>query len=265
MTNPPDDKWHVGDAYDAYMGRWSRLAAESFVDWIGARPSAHWLDVGCGTGALTAAICARAEPLSVVACDPSATFVEHARKINADARASFVVADTAALPTLDGGFDIAASGLVVNFLPNPAGAIEAMRRVVRAGGTVAAYVWDYAEGMKLLRHFWDEATALDPRAVAFDEGRRFPLCAPAALAALLRDRGLKHVETGSIEIPMVFASFADCWAPFLGNTGPAPSYVASLDAAGRDRLRDGLRKRVGAERDGSIRLRARAWAVRGIV
>ncbi len=264
MTNSPDDKWLVGDAYEAYMGRWSRRVAREFVEWIGAKPSGHWLDVGCGTGALASAILDTAEPASVVACDPSATFVAHARRSVPDARASFVVADTEALPVRAGGFDVVASGLVLNFLPKPGAAIAAMRKILRRGGTVAAYVWDYSEGMQFLRHFWDAAVELDAHAAVLDEGRRFPLCEPAALAAALRDGGVNRVEAAPIEISTEFVSFDDYWSPFLGNTGPAPSYVASLDPPSRARLKDGVRRRVRAERDGSIRLRARAWAVRGI-
>jgi SAM-dependent methyltransferase len=263
MTPSPDDRWLAGDAYEAYMGRWSRRVAAEFVDWLGRAPSSNWLDVGCGTGALTSAILARADPASVTACDPAVPFVEHSRKAITDARASFVVAGTDALPGRVGGFDQVVSGLVLNFVPNPGAAVAAMRGVVRPGGIVAAYVWDYGEGMEFLRHFWDAAVELDAKAAALDEGRRFPLCEPTALAALFRASRLEGVESTAIEIATDFASFADYWAPFLGNTGPAPSYVASLDSRHRDRLRDALRKRLRPEPDGSIRTRSRVWAVRG--
>jgi len=264
MTDVPGDRWVTGDAYEAYMGRWSRPLARAFVEWLHPTPSANWLEVGCGTGALTSAICDLGEPASVVACDPSEPFVEHARKNLPDARASFVVAGMEALPRRDRGFDACVSGLVLNFLPDPGEAVAAIRERLRRGGTVAAYVWDYADGMEFLRSFWEEAVASDPRAAAFDEGRRFPLCRTAPLASLFRAAGLAEVETHPLEIPTEFATFDDYWTPFLRGTGPAPSYVASLDPPSRELLRERLRGRIRAGRDGRIRLRARAWAVRGI-
>lgn len=253
------DAWLAGDAYEAYMGRWSRVLARAFVEWLAPPPSADWLDVGCGTGALTAAIRELAAPRSIVACDPAAPFVAHARTQLDDERISFVVAGTDALPRRDDGFDAIASCLVLNFVAQPADALAAMRERARAGGFVAACVWDYREGMELLRWFWDEAIATDPEAAALDEGRRFALCDLAVLVALFRDAGFAHVHTGTLEIPTCFASFDDYWTPFLRGTGPAPSYVASLDPQRRDALRERLRRRIDARRQ----LTARAFVVRG--
>jgi SAM-dependent methyltransferase len=258
------DGWVAGDAYEAYMGRWSRPLARVFVEWLHPRASAHWLEIGCGTGALTSAICDLGEPASVVACDPSAPFIEHARKNLADARVSFVVAGADALPRRDGGFDAVACGLVLNFLPDAGAAVSAIRERLRRGGTVAAYVWDYAEGMEFLRFFWEAAVASDPPAAALDEGRRFPLCRPPALTSLFRAAGLAQVETHPLEIPTDFSTFDDYWTPFLRATGPAPSYVASLDPSRRESLKEQLRRRLHAGSDGPIHLRARAWVVRGV-
>jgi SAM-dependent methyltransferase len=263
MTNVSGDRWLAGDAYEAYMGRWSRGLARAFVEWAPLTPSANWLEIGCGTGALTTTICDLCEPASIIACDPSESFVEYAREHLADARASFAVAGSAALPRRDGGFDVAVSGLVLNFVPDPGEVVACMRDRLRQGGTVAAYVWDYAEGMEFLRSFWDEAVALDPRAVVLHEGKRFPLCEAAALASLFRRSGLAHVETHALEIPTEFRTFDDYWMPFLSGTGPAPSYVASLDGPSRERLRERLERRLPMRSDGRIPLRARAWAVRG--
>ena len=175
-----------------------------------------------------------------------------------------MVAGVDDLPGHDRGFDAIVSGLVLNFLPAPGPAVTAMRERLAAGGVVAAYVWDYARGLEFLRVFWDEAVALDPRASAFDEGGRFPLCRAAALDSLFRASGLASVDTTSLEVPTGFASFDDFWAPFLGGTGPAPSYVASLDPTGRASLRERLRQRLlQSGSDGPFELRARAWAVRG--
>ena len=259
------DGWRSGSAYETYMGRWSRSLARVFVDWLQPKPATHWLDVGCGTGALTSTICEICKPASVLACDPAEPFVAHAQRIVTDPRASFVVAGADALPTRHDGFDAIVSGLVLNFLPDAPRSMAAMRERVRSGGIVAAYVWDYDDGLQFLRHFWDEAAASDPSAAALDEGRRVPLCNPTALASLFRTSGLTAVDTRSLEIPTDVADFNDYWTPFLGGTGPAPSYVASLDSTRRDDLKERLRRRLPSGTDGRITLRARAWAVRGIV
>jgi SAM-dependent methyltransferase len=264
MAQAPGDAWWVGAAYEVFMGRWSRPLARVFVAWLQPKPSGHWLEVGCGTGALTSTVCKLCEPASIVACDPSAPFIEHAREHLADPRASFVVAGAESLPLRDGGFDAAVSGLVLNFLPDPGKALASIRARLRPGGTVAAYVWDYADGVEFLRCFWEEAIASDPRADALDEGRRFPLCRAPALASLFREAGLVQVETRALEIATDFASFDDYWAPFLRGTGPAPAWVASLDPRGRESLEARLRRRLHAENDEGIPFTARAWAVRGV-
>jgi SAM-dependent methyltransferase len=258
-----DDRWVTGEAYEAYMGRWSRPLAGRFLDWLGWDPAAHWLDVGCGTGALTSVISERCAPASVVACDPSEAFIAHARQHLSDERVSFVAAPAGTLPERDGGFGAIVSGLVLNFLADPGGAVSAFRARLRPGGRTGAYVWDYAEGMEFLRVFWDEAVRLDAGAEALDEGRRFPVCRPEALVSVFRSAGLQQVDTGSLEIPTVFASLDDYWRPFLRGTGPAPGYVASLDDDRRAELKARVARRLPTGPDGTIPLRARAWAVRG--
>lgn len=259
-----DDKWASGAAYETYMGRWSRRVARPFVEWVGAGEAAHWLEIGCGTGALTAAICDAGKAASVIACDPAEPFVAHTRSKVSDPRASFVVAGVESLPSREGGFDAIVSGLVLNFIPAPDRALANMRERARPGGIVAAYVWDYAGGFEFLKHFWAEAVALDPAAEKLDEGVRFPLCHEPALAEIFRSTGLSDVSTRALDIPTHFASFDDYWTPFLGGTGPAPAYVTSLDPPRRDALRERLRARIRAESDGSIRLNARAWGARGV-
>jgi SAM-dependent methyltransferase len=263
MTDAPGDRWLTGDAYEAYMGRWSRPMARQFIAWLDPKPGAHWLEAGCGTGALTSTLCDLGAPASVVACDPSAPFIEHARSHIHDPRASFVVAGAEALPGRDSGFDAVVSGLALNFMPDPERAVASMRERLRPGGVVAAYVWDYAEGMEFLRHFWEEAVAADPGAAALDESGRFPLCGSTALEALFQAAGLGEVQVAPLEIRTEFAGFDDYWTPLLRGTGPAPGYIASLDPPAREVLRERLRARLPEASDGRIRLRARAWAVRG--
>ncbi|WP_343232981.1 class I SAM-dependent methyltransferase [Miltoncostaea marina] len=245
------------------MGRWSRPVATRFVAWLGVPAGRAWLDVGCGTGALTAAVLAGARPSSIVGVDPSEAFLRHAAAHADDARAAFRPGRASLLPAGDGAFDAVVCGLALNFAPSAREALAEMARVTAPGGVTAAYVWDYAGGMELLRRFWDAAVARDPSAGALDEGARFPLCRPDPLRRVFADAGLTEVEVDVIRVPTVFAGFEDLWAPFLGGQGPAPAYVASLGGAARAALRESVRSRLPVAADGSIRLRAAAWAVRG--
>lgn len=259
----PADKWAAGDAYETFMGRWSREIARRFVRWLACEPDRAWLDVGCGTGALATAVCELAAPSRVVACDLSEPLVRHARSTILDPRVSVLVAGFGGLPETPGGFDRVVSGLVLNFLPDVPRSVREMRARTCPGGVVAAYVWDYAEGMEFLRCFWDEAVALDEGARELDEGVRFPMCRRDVLEVLFSDAGLHDVRSDAMEIPTRFAGFSDYWEPFLGGTGPAPSYVASLEEDQRTELRARLERRLAQPRGGIIELLARAWAVRG--
>ncbi len=257
------DRWTDGSAYEAYVGRWSRAVAREFVAWLGMAPGGAWLDCGAGTGALSQAILAQTAPRLVVAGDPSSRYVAFARARTVDPRARFVVAALPCLPCRAGGFDAAVAGLVLNFLPDPASGLAAMAAAVRRGGVVAAYVWDYARGMELMRVFWDAACALDPAARDLDEGARFPLCQADGLRTLFRAAGLAEVAVRPLVVPTVFRDFDDYWTPFLGGQGPAPGYLMSLAPPQRKRLRDAVCARLPVAPDGTIHLTARAWAARG--
>ena len=258
------DVWGHGAAYENYVGRWSRLVADDFLRWIDVPPGKAWLDVGCGTGVLTRKILERNAPARVLGVDFSESFVSHARAHIAHAHAEFRVGDARALPLGDQKFDAAVSGLVLNFVSDPKKAVAEMRRATRAGGSIAVYVWDYAEKMQLMRKFWDEAVGLDPAAEKFDEGLRFSICQPDALRALFTEAGLSNVDTIAIDIPTIFQSFDDYWAPFLGGQGAAPGYCMSLPEPARIALRDRIKASLDTDTDGKIRLVARAWAVKGV-
>jgi SAM-dependent methyltransferase len=260
---PAPDTWATGAAYEPYVGRWSRLVAKEFLSWLAVPPGKRWLDIGCGTGALSGMILAMATPAQVDAMDRSEGYVAYAREHVKDPRVRFEVADAQALPSPPDSYDAIVSGLMLNFVPDPARAVAEMARVARAGATIAAYVWDYAGRMELMQYFWDAAGALDPAARDLDEGRRFPLCRPEPLAALFGGAALIGVETRPVEVPTVFRDFDDYWTPFLGGQGPAPSYAMSLDEGRRAALRERLRAALPTGPDGAIRLVARAWAVRG--
>ncbi|MCZ7567068.1 MAG: class I SAM-dependent methyltransferase [Ardenticatenaceae bacterium] len=260
---PPQDSWSSADAYDRYMGRWSRIMAREFLTWLNLPPGLDWVDVGCGTGALTAAILELAAPNSVRAFDLSPSYVDAARERVADPRSQFAQGDATALPQPDAAFHVAVSGLMLNFVPDPERVLQEMQRVVTPDGTIAVYLWDYAEGMECIRAFWDTAVSLDPSAAERDEGARFSLCRPDPLRRLFENVGLKSVEVRSLEIPTRFQNFDDYWAPFEGGQGPAPGYVVALNHEERARLRTALASRLPPAADGTLPLIARAWGVRG--
>ena len=261
---PVSDTFQQGAPYERYVGRWSRRVAPLFLDWLNQPPARRWLDVGCGTGALCEAILDRCAPASVTGVEPSEGFLQLARQ-NLGDRADLRQGSAAAIPLEAGSVDVVVSGLVLNFVPDPAAALAEMARVAAGGGTIAAYVWDYAGKMELMQHFWAAALELDPGVSGLVEGSRFPLCRPEALESLFAGAGLVEVAVRAIDIETPFASFDDYWQPFLGGQGPGPAYAMSLDGPARARLRDRLHEHLPAAADGSIALAARAWAIRGRV
>ena len=265
MTHTPvSDTWERGSPYEQYVGRWSRKIAPSFLSWLNIPAGRRWLDVGCGTGALCAAIADRCAPSSVAGVEPSDGFLQTA-KANLGDRVALHQGTATEIPLGDASVDAVVSALVRNFVPDQRGALLEMARVAGKDGTIAAYVWDYAGKMELMRFFWDAAFELDPEAAKLDEGTRFPLCRPEALERLFFRAGLNGVEVAPIEIETPFANFDDYWQPFLGGQGPAPAYAMSLDENARARLRDSIRERLPNRAAGAISLTARAWAVRGRV
>lgn len=251
--------------YERFMGRWSRRIAPQLIEFAGVEDGDRVLDVGAGTGALAFELLKNPSLVGVNGIDPSSNYIEHAAAQNDDPRATFEVGDAQSMRFTDEEFDRCLSLFVVNFIPDPAKAVGEMRRVTRSGGVVAAAVWDYAEGMEMLRVFWDEVVALDPSADPRDE-RHMPFCGKDELIRLWEEVDLKDVEAVALTIDQRFESFDEYWAPFLLGTGPAGAYVASLDPDRKAALRDRLRRRLLAGGlDQAFVLRCRAWAVRGRV
>jgi len=261
MANTQHEHWAAGDAYEQFMGRWSRAVAVRFLEWLNRAPDQRWLDIGCGTGALTRAIAAFTQPQRLVGLDPSWAFVRYASQHLPEA--SFLVTDGSALAMKSEMFDAVISGLSLNFMPRPQQALADMRRVTRPDGVVAAYVWDYAGKMEFLRYFWDAAVELDANAAALHEGRRFPVCQPEPLRQLWQDAGLHTISVEALDIHTLFDDFESYWQPFTLGHFPAPHYVSSLDGRQANRLRDHLRASIPIQENGSIHLIARVWAVRG--
>lgn len=256
------DSWERGSPYERYVGRWSRQVAPKFLAWLHVPEARRWLDVGCGTGALCAAIADGCAPSSLIGVDPSEGFLKSAAA-NLGRRAVLHRGGASSIPLPDASVDVVVSGLVLNFAPDVSAALSEMSRVAAGRGTIAAYVWDYAGKMELMRYFWDAAVEVDPRAAELDEGLRFPLCRQDALIAAFRSAGLQAVDSAAIDIVTQFADFDEYWSPFLGGQGPAPAYAMSLPEGARSRLRERVQDRLPCQSDGSIRLLARAWSVRG--
>jgi len=258
-----NDSWRSGIAYERFMGRWSTLVAQKFLDWLAVPPARSWLDVGCGTGSLTKRILESHQPKEIISIDSSSDFVSHAQRSITNPSVHFKVGLAQSLELDSNSMDAVVSGLVLNFVPQPKVAVLEMLRVTKPGGQIGIFIWDYAAGMQMLRYFWDAAVQLDNNARELDEGIRFPLCQEGRLESLVREAGLKQVEAAPIEVKTVFQDFDDYWQPLLGNVGPASSYTMSLNQEHRQKLEDKLRKSLPIDNDGSISLFARAWAVKG--
>jgi SAM-dependent methyltransferase len=253
------------EAYERFMGRWSQRLAPPFVKFAGLKDGDRVLDVGSGTGSLAFAVLKEAPSSKIVGIDPSPAYVAHARTRPGGGRVTFEEGDAQRLRFPDASFDRSLALLVVNFIPDRAAAVREMARVTRPGGVVAAAVWDYGDGMEMLRVFWDEAAAVDPASQLKDE-RNMPVCRKGELAGLWKAQGLLDVREEPLVIPTTFSSFDDFWSPFLEGQGPAGAYVASLSDGSRRELEQRLRRRLlGAGSDRPIALNARAWAVKGVV
>lgn len=257
------DAWQTGDSYDRYMGRWSRQVASQFLEWLDLPEDMDWLEVGCGTGILTSAIVGKSKPRSVIAIDPSDDFLAKARVAVSDKRAVFKSGDAQTLPIDAASMDAIVSGLVLNFVPDRGRALAEMQRVARPGATIAFYVWDYpGGGVEFLQAFWTAAVALDPGAAGLAEDLRFSCCTKDGLIDLARNARLKSVEATEIVIPTVFKDFDDYWHPFTLGTGPAPAYCSKMIPEAQRRLMGAVYEVLPRRADGSIHLKARAWAVR---
>jgi SAM-dependent methyltransferase len=247
----------AADAYDRFMGRYSRSLSPQLADLAGVRAGQRALDVGCGPGALTTELVGRLGAEAVAAADPSEPFVRASRQRHPGVEVAVAAAED--LPFDDGVFDAALAQLVVSFMSDPVAGLGEMRRVTRAGGIVAACVWDHAGGMAPLSPLWRAVEELDPgaRDEAGQAGAR-----EGQLAALFEAAGLGDVEDDELWVRVEHTSFEEWWEPFTLGVGPAGAYVAGLDPQARAELRERCRMLLG---DGPLTLAMRAWAARGIV
>lgn len=256
------DNWSNGDPYEYFMGRWSKLMAPLFLQWLEVSDHYTWLDLGCGTGALSEAITNTYKIKGLYCVDPSAEFLAKAKERHLQ-KATFLVGSASQIPIEAATMDIVVSGLALNFFPDLSAAFSEMKRVLKPNGIIAAYVWDYTGQMEFLRLFWDAARAIDKEADQLDEGTRFSVCNLARLQQVFEEASLTNIKLSYLTIATVFKNFDDYWQPFLGGQGPAPSYLASLNNQKQEQLKSAIQKKLFVEPDGSIKLKARAIAIQG--
>lgn len=247
-------------AYDSFMGRYSAELAPAFADYCLPAPGGRFLDVGCGPGALTGVACARLGSSSVAAVDPAPGFVQACRERNPGADVRCASAEQ--LPFAADEFDSAAAQLVFHFVSDPDRATAQMARVVRPGGTVAGAVWDFAQGMEMLRAFWDAALSIDPAAP--DEARTRRFGKTGELAALFTVAGLRDVQETTLTVTSRYRDFDELWTSLLAGIGPAGAYTVAQSPGDRATLRDALYERLGGP-TGPLTLAAVARAARGRV
>ncbi len=249
-----------GEAYDAFMGRYSSPLAELFADFAGVAAFGRVLDVGCGPGSLTGVLAQRVGADSVSACDPSGPFAQECAARHPDVEVRQGQAE--ALPFEDDTFDGVLAQLVLHFVSDPALAARESRRVLRPGGTMAACMWESPDGMQMLRHFWDAAQALDP--AVGDNTRTVRFGRPGEIAELLEDAGFVDIRESTLTVETAYSDFAELWAGFLAGIGPAGVHCQSLDTEAQAALRHEMHDRLGSPH-GSFSLGAVAISAAGRV
>jgi ubiquinone/menaquinone biosynthesis C-methylase UbiE len=257
--------FEIADAYEVMMGRWSRQLAPLFVDFVGVQEGERVLDVGCGTGSLSATLARVTKTSEIVGIDPSTGFIEYARTQTTDPRVTFDLGDALNLPYPDDSFDRCMALLVMDHIPDaPNGAAE-MRRVTRPGGVVATTMWDRSRDNELYGCFWDAAEALDPTAKR-PSAKRASYGSREALTQLWTDAGMTAIEATELTMLCEFSSLDELWQRYLTGEGPAGKYMNSLSADSREAIRRTIRQNVCGDRsEGRFSLKAKAWAVRGVV
>lgn len=259
------DSWTSGNQYERFMGRWSNLISHKFLNWLSVPFDRVWLDIGSGTGSLTKIILENYRPKNIISIDSSSEFINYSKNLIKNPNVHFQIAMAQELGIASNSIDAVVSGIMLNFVPRPETVIAEMKRAAKPGAVIGIFVWDYSNGMEMLRYFWDAAVQVNIRAEEYDEGIRFPLCKQGALESLVLASDLNDVEATPIEENIKFKNFDDYWLPFLGNVGPAPSYAMSLSESDRMKLENRLREILPIEQDGSIYLKLKAWAVKGKV
>ncbi|MFW9930100.1 MAG: class I SAM-dependent methyltransferase [Candidatus Thorarchaeota archaeon] len=258
------NNWNNTALYNEFMGKWSKLVAQQFISWLGTDHTIFrksWIDIGCGTGALTFEIVKLTNPIRVIGIDPSLNYLP---KIKHLPNVSFEVGSSTQIPAMTESFDFVVSGLALNFMSDIDASLKEMLRVLKSNGILALYVWDYSEQMEFLRIFWDTAMEIKSEAKFLDEGGIFPICKKSALLKLFTNNHLKAIDIKEIIIETNFINFDSYWNPFLGGQGPAGSFLLSLNESEKNLLRRKLISKISKANDEPIKLKARSFAIQGI-
>ncbi|HYL78994.1 MAG TPA: methyltransferase domain-containing protein [Bryobacteraceae bacterium] len=254
--------WNDAAAYESYVGQWSRIIAPMFVQWLSPPPNLKWLDVACGTGALTSAILNSAHPAAIDAIDRSPAYLNYAREHVPDPRAHFQLGTADELPYPASSFDLAVSGLILNFIDADR-ALAEQCRVAKPSATIAAYIWDYAGAYDYARFFWDAAAAVDPAATEYDPKRRFVLHHADGLRQLFTNHALADVDTTFLDAQASFPNFDSYWQALDARQGSMAEYLSAIGEETRAAIRRNLAAQVQREENAPVRLRLRAIAVKG--
>ena len=254
-----------GEAYNRQMGRWSRQLAPLFIDFIGIRPGDQVLDVGCGTGSLASTIASRTQAAEIVGIDPSEGFIACARAHNPHSHLRFEIGDACALPYADASFDRCLCLLAVNHIPDAKKAAREMRRVAKLGAVLGAAMWDGTGGNEFNDIMWTVAEILDAKVSRPSESPK-SYSSPATLKNLFKQAGVQDIEAMALTIDCELQNFAEFWGKYEEGQGPGGYYVRGLPESSRTALRDKLFETVrDGQADGPFRLKAKAWAVKGVV
>ncbi|MGA8952897.1 MAG: class I SAM-dependent methyltransferase [Xanthobacteraceae bacterium] len=251
-----------GKAYERLMGRWSQVAGAKFLDWVAPPQGLHWIDVGCGNGAFTEVLIARTAPRAITGIDPSDGQISYARARPAAKLAQFRIADAHELPFAANSFDAASMALVITFLSDPLKAAREMARVVKPGGVVASYMWDFPGGGFPIRPLGAAMKSLglsEPPRPNVEASRR------ETMEALWGEAGLQAVETTVIRIRVAFVDFDDFWNSSTVPVGPSGKALSEMPPSTREQLKARLREQLPIAADGSIAYEAFANAVKGRV
>jgi trans-aconitate methyltransferase len=261
-TRTANESWDDTAGYELYVGRWSRQLSADFIQWLRPKPGSTWLEIGCGTGALTSAILHGAKPAHVVAIDKSAAYLQQAQKELASANVTFVTGDVESVaPTKR--FDMISSGLVLNFLPHPAQSLRRLMHNLNPGGQLSSFVWDYAGHYQPMRYFWDAAGQIFETAAQYDAGIKFQICNPERLTSLFKSLGLTEIEVTNIERIATFDGFDDYWEPIAAAQGSVTEFMNTLSSGQKADLKETVRKRLPIAANGEIKLVLNALAIKG--
>ena len=268
MLNPKltktNERWDNTAGYEMYVGRWSSLISKDFVNWLNPKPGMKWLEIGCGTGALTKVIAENCSPSYLLAIDKSDSYLRNARKNINTNNVSFLNTDLNSHLLLNEEFDNITSGLLLNFVPQIDDLLLNLMSHLTSGGQTSSFVWDYGGHYQPMRHFWDSAKEVVEGAEKFDAGTKFSICKKEKLIQLFKTLGLMDVEFTNIESIATFKDFDDYWIPIVAAQGSVAEFISTLSAIQKKDLENIIRHRLPIALNGEIKLIINALAVKGI-